>query len=79
MNTNAREIVFYDFTPTSQDVYYWSLPAKFLGDKVASYGGNLSYTVRHVPVPGGQSSKNNAVDVEIVGVSILRFKLFFLL
>ncbi|KAI5699533.1 hypothetical protein M8J75_004395 [Diaphorina citri] len=67
VNTNAREIVFYDFTPTSQDVYYWSLPAKFLGDKVASYGGNLSYTVRHVPVPGGQSSKNNAVDVEIVG------------
>lgn len=68
VDTTSREIVFEEFVPTSQDVYYWSLPAKYLGDKVTSYGGNLTYTVRHVPAPGGQSSKNNAVDVEIVGV-----------
>uniref|UniRef100_A0A8D9EVV2 Basement membrane-specific heparan sulfate proteoglycan core protein n=1 Tax=Cacopsylla melanoneura TaxID=428564 RepID=A0A8D9EVV2_9HEMI len=67
INPNSREIVFEDFESANQDVYYWSLPSRFLGDKVTSYGGNLTYSVRHVPVPGGQSSKNNAVDVEIVG------------
>jgi len=45
------------------------LPSIFLGDQITSYGGNLKYTVRYVPSPGGQSSKNNAADVELISVS----------
>lgn len=52
-------------------VYYWLLPPQFLGDKVTSYGGHLNYTVRYVPTPGGQSSRNNAPDVELISVSQL--------
>lgn len=52
-------------------VYYWQLPPRFLGDKITSYGGSLSFTLRHVPVPGGQSSKNSAPDVELISVNIL--------
>jgi len=50
-------------------VYYWLLPPQFLGDKVTSYGGYLNYTVRYVPTPGGQSSRNNAPDVQLISVS----------
>ncbi|KAF4527485.1 hypothetical protein B566_EDAN014538, partial [Ephemera danica] len=65
LNPGAREIVYQDFNPRSSDAYYWSLPPRFLGDKVTSYGGYLNYTVRYVPAPGGLSSRNNAFDVEI--------------
>jgi hypothetical protein len=37
---------------------------------VTSYGGHLNYTVRYVPAPGGQSSRNNAPDVELISVSL---------
>jgi len=46
------------------------LPPRFLGNKITSYGGSLSYTLRHVPVPGGQSSKNSAPDIELISVNI---------
>jgi len=51
-------------------VYYWQLPPRFLGNKITSYGGSLSYILRHVPVPGGQSSKNSAPDIELISVNI---------
>lgn len=50
--------------------YYWSLPKKFLGNKVTSYGGYLNYTIRYVPAPGGQILRDNAPDVEIISVSV---------
>jgi len=46
------------------------LPPRFLGNKITSYGGSLSYILRHVPVPGGQSSKNSAPDIELISVNI---------
>jgi hypothetical protein len=55
-------------------VYYWLLPPQFLGDKVTSYGGHLNYTVRYVPTPGGQSSRNNAPDVELISVSSFTYQ-----
>lgn len=51
-------------------MYYWVLPQRFLGDKITSYGGLLNYTLRYVPTPGGQSSRNNAPDVELISVSL---------
>ena len=65
VNAVSREIVYRDFNRHGSEVLYWKLPAKFLGDKVTSYGGHLNYTVRYVPPPGGRSSPNNAPDVEI--------------
>lgn len=57
------------------EVYYWSLPTRFLGDKVTSYGGHLNYTVRYTPPPVGNMSPNNLPDVVIVSVSIIVFQL----
>lgn len=64
LDTNAREIIYNNFR--RPDVYYWSLPSRFLGNKITSYGGNLRYSLRYVPTPGGLSSKNNAPDVELI-------------
>ncbi|XP_018343803.1 PREDICTED: basement membrane-specific heparan sulfate proteoglycan core protein isoform X2 [Trachymyrmex septentrionalis] len=70
LNTINREIVYGEFPNRgNNDVYYWQLPSIFLGDQITSYGGNLKYTVRYVPSPGGQSSRNNAADVELISAN----------
>ncbi|KAK0394822.1 hypothetical protein QR680_000951 [Steinernema hermaphroditum] len=40
-------INFDRFDETPGTTLYWSLPAKFLGNKVTSYGGYLKYTFRY--------------------------------
>ncbi|XP_043503640.1 basement membrane-specific heparan sulfate proteoglycan core protein isoform X1 [Polistes fuscatus] len=73
LDTISREIVYDDFhNRGGNDVYYWQLPNIFLGDQITSYGGNLKYTVRYVPSPGGQSSKNNAADVELISANDIK-------
>ncbi|XP_046397627.1 basement membrane-specific heparan sulfate proteoglycan core protein-like isoform X3 [Ischnura elegans] len=68
VNSGTREITFSDFPRGSDgsEVHYWALPDQFLGDKVTSYGGYLTFTLRYVPAPGGQRSRNNAPIVEII-------------
>ncbi|XP_046437149.1 basement membrane-specific heparan sulfate proteoglycan core protein-like isoform X37 [Daphnia pulex] len=70
VNSVSREIVYRDFNRLSNEVHYWKLSSKFIGDKVTSYGGHLNYTVRYVPQPGGRSSPNSAPDVDIRGNNI---------
>lgn len=67
------------FRPVAGDpnVYFWRLPSHFAGNKVTSYGGNLNYTIRYVPTPGGIMSRNNAPDVVIVSrndITILHYR-----
>lgn len=70
LDQNAREIIYREFSVRRPDVYYWSLPARYLGDKVTAYGGNLKYTLRYEPTPGGATSRNTAPDVELISVCI---------
>ncbi|XP_060879808.1 basement membrane-specific heparan sulfate proteoglycan core protein isoform X7 [Metopolophium dirhodum] len=72
VDSSTRELVYREFPPGSQEVYYWQLPPRFLGNKITSYGGSLSYILRHVPVPGGQSSKNSAPDIELISENKIR-------
>ncbi|XP_029344965.1 basement membrane-specific heparan sulfate proteoglycan core protein isoform X9 [Acyrthosiphon pisum] len=72
VDSSTRELIYRDFPPGSQEVYYWQLPPRFLGNKITSYGGSLSYILRHVPVPGGQSSKNSAPDIELISENKIR-------
>lgn len=46
-------------------VFFWRLPSRFAGNKITSYGGHLNYSIRYVPTPGGQMSRNTAPDVVI--------------
>ncbi|XP_042860326.1 basement membrane-specific heparan sulfate proteoglycan core protein-like isoform X47 [Penaeus japonicus] len=70
VDSGKQEIVFSEFSRLGQEVYYWDLPQRFLGDKLSSYSGNLTYSLRYVPAPGGQSSANSAAAVEIFGNDI---------
>ncbi|XP_024936745.1 basement membrane-specific heparan sulfate proteoglycan core protein [Cephus cinctus] len=73
LDTENREIVYNEFLDRgNNDVYYWQLPNIFLGNQITSYGGNLKYTVRYVPSPGGQSSRNNAADVELISFNDIK-------
>ncbi|XP_078043463.1 terribly reduced optic lobes isoform X5 [Augochlora pura] len=72
----SREIIYRFRNSGSNDVYYWQLPNIFLGDQITSYGGNLKYTVRYVPAPGGQSSRNNAADVELISANDINLLYF---
>lgn len=74
LDQRNREIIYRDFPGRRADVLYWSLPSRYLGDKVDAYGGNLKYTLRYVPAPGGLGSRNNAATVELISV---RLKCFF--
>ncbi|CAG7687954.1 unnamed protein product [Allacma fusca] len=71
----TRELGFKEFHRYLPEIYYWQLPYNFLGDKITSYGGNLNYTIRYIPAPGGHNSLNSAADVEISGnnVTLLYF------
>ncbi|KAK8750302.1 hypothetical protein OTU49_014768 [Cherax quadricarinatus] len=70
VDSGRQELVFREFSRVDQEVYYWKLPQRFLGNKISSYGGNLTYSLRYVPAPGGQSSANTACAVEIYGNDI---------
>ncbi|XP_039074704.1 basement membrane-specific heparan sulfate proteoglycan core protein isoform X3 [Hyaena hyaena] len=46
------ELVFSSFHNLLSGPYFWSLPPRFRGDKVTSYGGELHFTVTQRPQPG---------------------------
>ncbi|XP_073089464.1 basement membrane-specific heparan sulfate proteoglycan core protein isoform X4 [Manis javanica] len=46
------ELVFSAFHSLLPGAYFWSLPSRFRGDKVTSYGGELRFTVTQRPQPG---------------------------
>ncbi|XP_062558821.1 basement membrane-specific heparan sulfate proteoglycan core protein isoform X3 [Armigeres subalbatus] len=62
LEASSREIVYRNFG-TSDDTFYWRLPAKFLGNKLTSYGGSLNYTLRYTPHSSGGASRSSSPDV----------------
>ncbi|XP_053431699.1 basement membrane-specific heparan sulfate proteoglycan core protein isoform X4 [Nycticebus coucang] len=48
----SGELVFSSFHRLLPGPYFWSLPPRFQGDKVTSYGGELRFTVTQRPQPG---------------------------
>lgn len=65
VTVSNKEVVFRGGYPNDANIYYWRLPSRFTGNKITAYGGNLNYTIRYVPSPGGGHSRNTAPDVVI--------------
>ena len=42
INSNVRELVYRSFNNQRDQVYYWSLPKRFLGDKVSVFSAVLA-------------------------------------
>ncbi|XP_071839760.1 basement membrane-specific heparan sulfate proteoglycan core protein-like isoform X3 [Apostichopus japonicus] len=67
VNPNTGELSYQDFEGNKVvDSFYWNLPAKFLRDKISTYGGTLKYTIR-IMNAAGASDMNGEPDVEIGG------------
>ncbi|KAG2459685.1 PGBM protein, partial [Polypterus senegalus] len=69
LRQGSTELTFRTFSELPSDIYYWVLPDRFKGDKVTSYGGELSYTIRYTPRPGS-SLVYNRPDVVLQGNDI---------
>ncbi|XP_031762630.1 basement membrane-specific heparan sulfate proteoglycan core protein isoform X7 [Xenopus tropicalis] len=61
-------LVYKGFSLLPEGVFYWQLPKAFLGDKVASYGGKLRYTLTYNA--GIRGSALPDADVQITGNDI---------
>ncbi|XP_070074540.1 basement membrane-specific heparan sulfate proteoglycan core protein isoform X24 [Drosophila takahashii] len=72
MSTQANALSFVGSAEQAGNTLYWSLPAAFLGNKLTSYGGKLSYTLSYSPLPSGIMSRNSAPDVVIKSGEDLR-------
>ncbi|XP_076086554.1 basement membrane-specific heparan sulfate proteoglycan core protein-like isoform X4 [Mytilus galloprovincialis] len=70
VNSNVRELTYRRFNTLPQRVYYWSLPQRFLGDKVTSYGGNLNFVISYRPGLDTSPQDTAAPLVEISGNDI---------
>ena len=61
-------IRFDSFDEARGQTLYWKLPAKFGGDKVTSYGGNLNFVYR---CTGGDNNQANRSPDVILRVSLV--------
>ncbi|XP_069115040.1 basement membrane-specific heparan sulfate proteoglycan core protein-like isoform X2 [Argopecten irradians] len=69
IDRNVRELTYRSFSRLPETVYYWSLPQRFLGDKLVSYGGSLRFVVMYRP--GQDSTATAGPLVEITGNDIV--------
>ncbi|XP_034337833.2 basement membrane-specific heparan sulfate proteoglycan core protein isoform X5 [Magallana gigas] len=67
VNSNVRELVYRNFNNQREQVYYWSLPKRFLGDKVISYGGYLKFVLSYRPGLDASPSELDGPLVELIG------------
>ncbi|XP_033169646.1 basement membrane-specific heparan sulfate proteoglycan core protein isoform X23 [Drosophila mauritiana] len=72
MAGEPNALSFIGSAEQSGNTLYWSLPAAFLGNKLSSYGGKLTYTLSYSPLPNGIMSRNSAPDVVIKSGEDLR-------
>lgn len=67
----AMNEIGYHYPDSRGRRLFWSLPSVFTGDKVKSYGGNLTLTQHITTTAGAQSYKDQ--DVILVGNGITLF------
>ncbi|XP_076325413.1 terribly reduced optic lobes isoform X10 [Tachypleus tridentatus] len=73
VNPAYNQVRFMSFPrqPAEVETLYWSLPEQFLGNKLASYGGKLSFAQHYTAGDSGDLYAD--ADVQIVGNGITVF------
>lgn len=67
----AMNEIGYRYPDSRSRRLFWSLPSVFTGNKVKSYGGNLTLTQHITAYPGAQSYKDQ--DILLIGNGITLF------
>ncbi|XP_054720927.1 basement membrane-specific heparan sulfate proteoglycan core protein-like [Uloborus diversus] len=72
INPSQNEVSFTSFPrdPEQTETLFWSLPAQFLGNKLASYGGKLKYTQQYLAGDGGDLYADADVEMTGNGISV---------
>ncbi|GFS51261.1 basement membrane-specific heparan sulfate proteoglycan core protein [Trichonephila inaurata madagascariensis] len=72
VNPSQNEVSFTSFPrePEQTETLFWSLPAQFLGNKLASYGGKLRYTQQYLAGDGGDLYADADVEMTGNGISV---------
>ncbi|CAL1298853.1 unnamed protein product [Larinioides sclopetarius] len=72
VNPSQNEVSFTSFPrePEQTETLFWSLPAQFLGNKLASYGGKLKYTQQYLAGDGGDLYADADVEMTGNGISV---------
>ncbi|XP_035226040.1 basement membrane-specific heparan sulfate proteoglycan core protein-like isoform X3 [Stegodyphus dumicola] len=72
VNPSQNEVSFTSFPrePEQTETLFWSLPAQFLGNKLASYGGKLHYTQQYLAGDGGDLYADADVEMTGNGISV---------
>ncbi|XP_034241184.1 basement membrane-specific heparan sulfate proteoglycan core protein-like isoform X2 [Thrips palmi] len=66
----ARNEIGYEFISPPTQTYFWSLPSSFTGNKITSYGGNLTFTQKYLARYGAQHTHDQDVVLFGNGISI---------
>ncbi|XP_022668849.1 basement membrane-specific heparan sulfate proteoglycan core protein-like isoform X5 [Varroa destructor] len=69
VNPSLNSVSFASFS--SQETLFWSLPEQFLGNKLASYGGYLSFSQHYTAETEGEPF--NDADIQITGNGMTLF------
>ncbi len=65
--TSDGELIYRYPPGTRSERLFWSLPSKFTGNRLTSYGGKLHATRRYLVRPGTDSTPGEDIDVILVG------------
>ncbi|KAM4652668.1 basement membrane-specific heparan sulfate proteoglycan core protein [Discoglossus pictus] len=68
MSSQGPQLTYNRFDELGQESYYWQLPEGYQGDKVASYGGKLRYTLSYNAGIRGAALPD--ADIQITGNDI---------
>ncbi|XP_068097693.1 basement membrane-specific heparan sulfate proteoglycan core protein isoform X5 [Hyperolius riggenbachi] len=68
MSVQGPQLSYRQFDQLGQESFYWQLPESYQGDKVASYGGTLRYTLSYTA--GIRGSPLPDADIQITGNDI---------
>ncbi|KAM5132244.1 basement membrane-specific heparan sulfate proteoglycan core protein [Mantella aurantiaca] len=68
MSIHGPQLSYRQYDQLGQESFYWQLPGNYQGDKVASYGGTLRYTLSYTA--GIRGSPLPDADVQITGNDI---------
>jgi len=66
-----NRIAFSDFPADNDNEYFFDAPEKFKGNKLASYGGNLTFTISYEGSNSGERPKPLEVKLKGNGVTLV--------
>jgi hypothetical protein len=73
LDSSRGAIQFNQFEDYPDQELFFIAPAKYKGNKLASYGGNLSFSIRYEGVSAGERPKKLNVRISGAGINLIYY------